>query len=95
MLNSDGLFFANNKARATVSLSSDPNGMSGLKFDGTNGKVSWSAPRSVAPVRTRLGLGTYPAIILTPAAAAARRRSASVVAKGKLRRMASAKYAAS
>lgn len=38
---------------------------------------------------------TYPATIPTPAAAAALRRSASVVAKGKLRRIASAKYAAS
>jgi hypothetical protein len=44
MLTTDGLFFANSKARPTVSLSSDPNGASGLKFYGTNGKVSWSAP---------------------------------------------------
>jgi hypothetical protein len=44
MLTSEGLFFASNKARPTVSLSSDPNGMSELKFYGTNGKVSWSAP---------------------------------------------------
>lgn len=44
MLTTDGLFFANGKARPTVSLSSDPNGTSALKFYGTNGKVSWSAP---------------------------------------------------
>jgi len=44
MLTTDGLFFANGKARPTVSLSSDPNGASALKFYGTNGKVSWSAP---------------------------------------------------
>jgi hypothetical protein len=44
MLTTDGLFFANGKARPTVSLSSDPNGTSGLKFYGANGKVSWSVP---------------------------------------------------
>ena len=44
MLTVDGLFFANSKAKPTVSLSSVPDGMSGLKFYGTNGKVSWSAP---------------------------------------------------
>ena len=38
---------------------------------------------------------TYTASIATPAAAAAFRRSVSVVAKGRLRRIASAKYAAS
>lgn len=37
----------------------------------------------------------YPATIPTPAAPAARSRSASVVANGKLSRIASAKYAAS
>ena len=44
MLTRDGLFFANGKTRPTVSLISDPNGASGLKFYGTNGKVTWSAP---------------------------------------------------
>jgi hypothetical protein len=44
MLTIDGLFFANSKATPTVSLRSDPNGTSWLKFYGTNGKVSWSAP---------------------------------------------------
>lgn len=44
MLADDGLFFANSKARPTVSLSSDPSGLCGLKFYGTDGKVSWSAP---------------------------------------------------
>jgi hypothetical protein len=44
VLTTDGLFFGNSKARPTVSLSSKPNGMSGLTFYGTNGKVSWSAP---------------------------------------------------
>jgi hypothetical protein len=38
---------------------------------------------------------SYPVTIPMPSAAAARPRSASVVAKGKLSRMASAKYAAS
>jgi hypothetical protein len=38
---------------------------------------------------------TYPATIVTPAAAAAFRRSASVVARGRLKRIASAKQAAS
>lgn len=44
MLTTDGLFFANAKARPTVSLSSDSNGTPGLKFYGPNGKLSWSAP---------------------------------------------------
>jgi hypothetical protein len=44
MLATDGLSFANGKSRPTVSLSSDPNGLSGLKLYGTDGKVSWSAP---------------------------------------------------
>ncbi len=44
MLATDGLSFANSKARPTVRLSSDPNGLSDLKFYGTDGKVSWSAP---------------------------------------------------
>jgi hypothetical protein len=44
MLATDGLFFANSKARPTVRLDSDTNGLSGLKFYGTDGKVSWSAP---------------------------------------------------
>ena len=44
MLANDGLSFANGKAGPTVRLSSDPNGLSGLKFYATDGKVSWSAP---------------------------------------------------
>jgi hypothetical protein len=44
MLANDGLSFANGKAGPTVRLSSDPNGLSGLRFYGTDGKVSWSAP---------------------------------------------------
>jgi hypothetical protein len=44
MLTTDGLFFASGKAKPTVSLSSDPRGASGLRFYGTDGKVSWSAP---------------------------------------------------
>ena len=44
MLTVDGLFFASSKARPTVSLSSNPDGTSGLKFYGINGKVSWSVP---------------------------------------------------
>ena len=44
MLTTGGLFFANGKARPTVSLSSDPKGVAGLKLYGTDGKVSWSAP---------------------------------------------------
>ena len=44
MLTGDGLFFANGKGRPTVSLGTDSNGTSALKFYGTNGKVSWSAP---------------------------------------------------
>ena len=44
MLTKDGLFFANGKARPTVSLSSAPNGTSGLKFYGTDGKALWTAP---------------------------------------------------
>ena len=44
MLASDGLYFANSRGRPTASLSSDPNGLSGLKFYGADGKVSWSAP---------------------------------------------------
>jgi hypothetical protein len=44
MLASDGLRFANSKSRATVSLSSDPDGLSELKFYGSDGKVVWSAP---------------------------------------------------
>jgi hypothetical protein len=42
MLTTDGLFFANGKARPTVSLDSNPR--VGLKFYGSDGKVSWSAP---------------------------------------------------
>jgi hypothetical protein len=44
MLSTDGLSFANSKAGPTVRLSSDPNGLSGLKVYGTDGKVFWSAP---------------------------------------------------
>lgn len=44
MLATDGLSFANSKSRPTVSLSSDTNSLSGLKFYGTHGEVSWSAP---------------------------------------------------
>lgn len=44
MLVTDGLFFANGKAKPTVSLSSAPDGTSGLKFYGTNGKALWTAP---------------------------------------------------
>jgi len=45
MLTIDGLFFANAKARPTLSLGSDPkSGMSALKFYAADGKVSWSAP---------------------------------------------------
>jgi hypothetical protein len=44
MLANDGLSFANGKGRPTVRLSSDPNGLSGLKLYGADGKVSWSAP---------------------------------------------------
>jgi hypothetical protein len=46
MLTIGGLFFANGKAKPTASLSSDSNGASSLKFYGTDGKVSWSAPRA-------------------------------------------------
>ena len=44
MLTTDGIFFANGKSRPIVSLRSDSNGTSGLKFYGADGKVSWSAP---------------------------------------------------
>jgi hypothetical protein len=42
MLTIDGLFFANGKAKPTVSLSSAPR--SELKLYGSDGKVSWAAP---------------------------------------------------
>jgi|SRR5579862_8102229 len=44
ILATDGLRFVNSKARGTVSLSSDPSGVPALKFYGTDGTVSWSAP---------------------------------------------------
>jgi len=44
MLATDGLSFANSRAKPTVRLNSDPNGLSGLNFYGNDGKVSWSAP---------------------------------------------------
>ena len=44
MLATDGLRFSNSKGRPTVNLTSDPNGLSVLRFYGTDGKVSWSAP---------------------------------------------------
>jgi hypothetical protein len=44
ILATDGLSFANNKAKPTVRLSSETEGSPGLKFYGTDGKISWSAP---------------------------------------------------
>ena len=44
ILATDGLRFANSKAKPTVTLRSDPDGLSELEFYGTDGKVSWSAP---------------------------------------------------
>jgi hypothetical protein len=44
MLSIDGLFFADSKSRPTVSLSTDPKGLSRLRLYGKDGKVSWSAP---------------------------------------------------
>ena len=43
-LATDGLNFANSKFKPTVILRTGPNGLSELKFYGTDGKVSWSAP---------------------------------------------------
>ena len=44
MLTTDGLFFANGEARPTISLSSNPKGISGLKLYGKDGTMLWSAP---------------------------------------------------
>jgi len=43
-LATDRLSFANSKSRATISLSSDPNGLSGLRFYRSDGAIVWSAP---------------------------------------------------
>jgi|ERR1035438_5966250 hypothetical protein len=45
MLTADGLYFANDKSRPTVTLSSGPKrGAPALRFYAADGKVSWSAP---------------------------------------------------
>lgn len=45
MLTTDGLYFANDKSRPTVTLSSGPKrGAPALRFYAADGKVSWSAP---------------------------------------------------
>jgi hypothetical protein len=44
MLGAEGLYFANGKAKPTVSITSAPGGPSSVKLFETDGRVSWSAP---------------------------------------------------